>query len=119
MAAPVRIADAEAAGLVRPGDVVDVLAASGDAFARTTAADAQAAADPGQLAPPQATTAHVVAHGVRVVTVPRQSEDSAVGARSSISTNGALLLVEVTPAVASELAAAAAGETLSVVLRRS
>ena len=119
VAAPVRIADAEAAGLVRPGDVVDVLAASGDAFARTTTADAQAAADPGQLAPPQATTAHVVAHDVRVVTVPRQSEDSAVGGRSSISTNGALLLVEVTPAVASELAAAAAGETLSVVLRRS
>ena len=94
VAAPVRVVDAESAALLRPGDVVDLLAAS---------------------ATPDAPTgeARLVASGVRVLLAPRQQW-------SSLTTglgNGALLLVATSSSTAARLAAAAVTARLSVVLR--
>jgi pilus assembly protein CpaB len=87
VAAPVRIADAAAVSLLRPGDLVDVLAADADR-----------------------SSARVVARGVRVLTVPE--ERSALSA-----SGGALVVLSSTSDQARSLAAAAAGAPLSVVLR--
>lgn len=92
VAAPVRIADPATVRLLRPGDVVDVLAAG---------ADQPAAA------------ARLVAAAVRVVTVPRTARDA-----FDAGTGGGLVLLETTPSTAARLAAAAVTERLSVVLRR-
>jgi pilus assembly protein CpaB len=92
VAVGVRIADAGLAALVRPGSVVDVLAATGDDFDR-----------PVGLAP-----AEVVAGAVRVLAVP--------GGRR-VGLDGALILVAATEAQAARLAAAAATRRLSLVLR--
>jgi len=86
--APLRLADIDLAGLLRPGEIVDVMGA-----------DAQAG------------TAAVVASGVRVVTIPA-AETADTGPRS-----GALVLVEVTPAEAAALARAAVSGTLTVLWR--
>jgi pilus assembly protein CpaB len=86
--APLRLADIDLAGLLRPGEIVDVMSA-----------DAQAA------------TAAVVASGVRVVTIPA-AETADTGPRS-----GALVLVEVTTAEAAALARAAVTGTLTVLWR--
>lgn len=86
--APIRLADAEVVSLLRPGDVVDVIAAD--------ARDQQAV---------------VVAREVRVVTLPIPPPDS------RMSEGGALMLVEVTTAAATDLARAAAAGTLSVIWR--
>ncbi len=83
--APVRLADAGLAGLLHPGDLVDVIAADG-----------------------QGSKARVVARAVRVVTVPVGDETSAAEAA------GTLILVEVSAAAAPELAQAAATGTLTV-----
>jgi len=83
--APVRLADTGLAGLIHPGDVVDVIGADS-----------------------QDGTAQVVARSVRVVAVPAQGESSAA------DTPGALVLVEVTSAIATELARAAAAGTLTI-----
>jgi len=83
--APVRLADTGLAGLIHPGDVVDVIGA-----------DSQ---DGG---------AQVVARSVRVVAVPTADESSAA------DTPGALVLVEVTSTTATELARAAAAGTLTI-----
>ncbi len=93
VAAPVRIADAESAALLRPGDVVDLLAAS---------------------AAPDATTgeARLVASGVRVLLAPRQQR---TGLPAGLG-NGALLLVATSSSTAARLAAAAVTDRLSVVL---
>ena len=91
VAAPVRLADAESVALLRPGDVVDVLAAGADAGVQ----------------------ARLVAAAVRVLTVPRTARGVlAVGAA-----DGALVLVATTPQTAARLAAAAVTERLSVVVR--
>lgn len=93
VAVGVRIADAGLAALVRPGSVVDVLAAIGDeGFDR----------------PVGVGTAEVVASGVRVLAVPG-------GRRSGLE--GALVLVAATEAQAARLAAAAATGRLSIALR--
>jgi hypothetical protein len=94
VAAPVRIADAEAAGLLRPGDVVDLLAAS---------------------AVPDAPTgeARLVASSVRVLLSPRPQR---FGMNAGLGT-GALMLVATSPTTAALLAAAAVTDRLSVVLR--
>jgi pilus assembly protein CpaB len=94
VAAPVRIADAESAALLRPGDVVDLLAAA---------------------AAPDAPTgeARLVASGVRVLLAPRQQRS---GLTAGLG-NGALLLVATSSSTAARLAAAAATDRLSVVLR--
>lgn len=91
--APLRLADADVAALLRVGDTVDVVAADGEA--------------------PRAA---VVAHAIRVVGLPRPPDVDGVGS-STASTAGALVLVEVTSATATALAQAAVTATLSVVLR--
>ena len=94
VAAPVRIADAESAALLRPGDVVDLLAAS---------------------AVPDAPTgeARLVASAVRVLLAPRQQRS---GLTAGVG-NGALLLVATSSSTAARLAAAVVTDRLSVVLR--
>jgi Flp pilus assembly protein CpaB len=94
VAAPVRVVDAESAALLRPGDVVDLLAAS---------------------ATPDAPTgeARLVASGVRVLLAPRQQRSSLTAGLG----NGALLLVATSSSTAARLAAAAVTARLSVVLR--
>lgn len=87
--APLRLADTDLAALLRPGEIVDVVAA-----------DAQAA------------RAAVVAAGVRVVTVPAVDSADPTAANA-----GALVLVEVTPAEAAALARAAVSGTLTVIWR--
>ncbi|WP_375423429.1 RcpC/CpaB family pilus assembly protein [uncultured Friedmanniella sp.] len=83
--APVRLADAGLAGLLHPGDLVDVIAADG-----------------------QGTKARVVARAVRVVTVPVVDETT------STEASGALVLVQVSAEVAPDLAQAASTGTLTV-----
>jgi Flp pilus assembly protein CpaB len=90
VAAPVRIADPGAARLLEAGDVVDVLAATD----HTTA-----------------TTALVVATGVRVLAVPDAADTSAG------LDDGALVVLETTPTTAGLLAKAASTARLSVVIR--
>ena len=87
--APLRLADPALVALVRPGDLVDVIAA-----------DARA----GQAA--------VVAAGARVVTVP-QVPDEDVGPGS----DGALVLIDVDAHTASVVAQAAASATLTIIWR--
>jgi pilus assembly protein CpaB len=94
VAAPVRIADADSVRLVRPGDVVDVLAAGGQPGA------------PGE--------ARLVASEVQVLTVPTVPRD-ALGVHDP--TAGALVMVVTTDATAARLAGAAASQRLSLVLR--
>jgi len=94
VAAPVRIADADSVRLVRPGDVVDVLAAGGQ---------------PGTLG-----EARLVASEVQVLTVPTVPRD-ALGVHDP--TGGALVMVVTTDATAARLAGAAASQRLSLVLR--
>jgi pilus assembly protein CpaB len=95
VAAPVRIADADSAALLRPGDLVDVLAA---------------ATSPGATGD----EARLVASAVRVLSAPRPAGG---GLGSSVLGEGALLLVATTQATAQRLAGAAVGDRLSVVLR--
>jgi len=98
----VRLADPSADLLVRPGSVVDILAAPADPTLGVGA----------EPAPPAASTAlaEVVAAGVRVVGVPAP-ESSGVA-----TTQGAVLVVAVTETTARVLAAAASAR-LSVVIR--
>ena len=94
VAAPVRIADPESAALLRPGDVVDLLAAS---------------------AAPDAPTgeARLVASGVRVLLTPKPQRSGLTAGLGG----GALLLVATSASTAARLAAAAVTDRLSVVLR--
>ncbi len=85
--APLRLADADTVALLRPGEVVDVIAAD-----------------------QQTTKAAVVATRVRVVTIP------AVGEQDG-SQAGALVLVEVSPEEATSLARAAVSGALTVIWR--
>jgi pilus assembly protein CpaB len=87
--APLRLADTALVALLRPGDLVDVIAA-----------DEQA----GQAA--------VVAAGARVLTIP-QVPDEGVGP----APEGALVLIDVDAHTASVVAHAAASATLSVIWR--
>jgi Flp pilus assembly protein CpaB len=87
--APVRLADTAFGSLLRPGDVVDVMAAD-----------------------TQADQAVVVAAGARVVTIPDLPDD-----RAGPGPDGALVLIEVDPQTASMVAQAAASATLSVIWR--
>jgi Flp pilus assembly protein CpaB len=95
VATPARIADAESVRLLRPGDVVDVLAAGapGDGSAG------------GQ--------ARLVASAVRVLTVPR-SGSAAFGATLG---EGALVVLATSDETAARLAGAAVTDRLSVVVR--
>lgn len=84
--APVRLADADVVDLLRPGDVVDVIAS---------------ASEGGQTA--------TVARAVRVVTVPVRAEDDQGTAA------GALVVLEVSDTVAESLTRAAAGGSLTII----
>jgi pilus assembly protein CpaB len=86
--APLRLPDAGLVGLLRPGDVVDVIGAD-----------------------ERSSEARVVAAGVRVVTVPAADD------ATSAETSGALVLVEVGASAATALAEAAAGGSLTVTWR--
>jgi Flp pilus assembly protein CpaB len=96
VAAPVRIADAGAVRLVRPGDRIDVLAA---APAEVPTGDGTAMS-----------TVEVVASDVLVVTVPVEQDDLAVA-------DGALIVVATTERGAGQLAGAAVTSRLSLALR--
>lgn len=93
VAAPVRIADTEAVGLLAAGDHVDVLAATVEGGPE----------------------ARLVAAGVRVLSVPRPAS-SGFGAGLG---DGALLLLATSSPTAARLAAAAVTDRLSVVVRGS
>ena len=88
---PVRLADAEAATLLSPGSVIDLVLASGDTGAR------------------------IVAEGVQVVTVPRVSTSAGLGRDSR--TAGSLIVVATDRRTAVALAAAGTQPGLGVVLR--
>ena len=91
--APLRLADADLAALLRAGDLVDVIAAgdqAGEAVSNTEA--------------------RVVAQAVRVVTVPEPMDDAEAA-------SGALVLLEVTPETARALAQAAVSASLTVIWR--
>jgi Flp pilus assembly protein CpaB len=95
VAAPVRIADAASARLVRPGDIVDVLAAGAAAEGSPTS------------------IARVVAAAVPVLTLPPGST-SVLGATDV--GQGALVVVVTTPETAARLASSAVTDRLSLVL---
>jgi pilus assembly protein CpaB len=87
--APLRLADTALGALLRPGDVVDVIAANTDAQ-----------------------QAVIVAAGARVVTIPDLPDD-----RAGPGSDGALILIDVDAQTASIVARAAASATLSVIWR--
>ena len=87
--APLRLADTALAALLRPGDVVDVIAAD-----------------------TQAEQAVVVAAGARVVTIPELPDE-----RAGPGLDGALVLIDVDAQTASIVAKAAASAALSVIWR--
>jgi Flp pilus assembly protein CpaB len=93
---PVRIADAEAVALLRPGDVVDVLGAA-------PSSDGSGG-----------TSARLLASTVRVVTVPETDDQAGF---DQLGADGALVLVTTTPTTAARLAGAAVTDRLSIVLR--
>lgn len=101
VAAPVRVGDASAVALLRPGDVVDLVAA-----APTAASDPTAVTGPAASRAPRART---LASRVTVLAVPTSER--------AFSADGALLLVAVDPETALALAGAAVSARLSVVLR--
>jgi pilus assembly protein CpaB len=98
VAVPVRLADAETARLVRPGDLVDVLAA--DVHPERAGSDE---------------AARTVAPGVRVLAVPRIRNDHGFGA-SQVS-EGAVVVLATTSEVAARLARAAVTARISVAIR--
>lgn len=100
IAAPVRMADAASVTLLRPGDLVDVLAA-GSPTGLALDGSAERTAPAG---------AQVVAPGATVLTVPVTGSDGLTG-------EGALVLLAVRPRVATALAGAAATNRLSFALR--
>jgi Flp pilus assembly protein CpaB len=89
VAAPVRLADLAVAGLVRPGDRVDVLAT-----------------------PPEAAGARVVVSGAVVLAPSGPARDDLTDPGADVG----LLLLAVDDATAADLAAAAASDTLSITL---
>jgi pilus assembly protein CpaB len=84
--APVRLADADVVALLRPGDLVDVIASASDGGATST-----------------------VARSVRVVTVPAHDPDD------QGTTTGALVVLDLDDGDAEPLARAAAAGSLTVV----
>ena len=102
VATPVRIADAESARLLQPGDVVDVLAADPPV---DPSAGGGASGE-----------ARLVAAGVRVIVAPR-GDDGAFA--SGDLGEGALVVVATSEVTAARLAAAAVTSRLSLTIRAS
>lgn len=88
---PVRLADAEAAALLEPGSIIDLVLASGDSGGR------------------------VIAEGARVVTVPRVARDGGLGATTRAA--GSLIVVATDRRTAVALAATGVRNGLGVVMR--
>lgn len=103
VAAPVRLADADAAHLLRPGDLIDLVAASAGS------------ADPLEPAARGPADARVVAASAAVLAVPTGDGDSSL-LGGTATTGGALLVVAVPRADALALAEAAVLGPLSVIL---
>ena len=101
VAAPVRIGDGAAVGLLRAGDRVDILAAGSSPGDSATIADPQNAGPAGP--------ARIVAAGARVLAVPPVQNTDPVG--------GALIVLAVPPATAADVASAAGASRLSVTVR--
>ncbi len=101
VAAPVRLADAGVVALLRPGDLVDVLATE--------------AGDGGEGAHLAAVEARPVATAVRVATIPLAGDDPVLGAGAA--GDGALVVLATTSETARELARAEVTARLSVVIR--
>ncbi|MET7513832.1 RcpC/CpaB family pilus assembly protein [Streptomyces sp. NPDC005480] len=102
VSAPVRIADAAAVRLLRPGDRVDVVAAGAGAGV--------GAGDGGQGSGGQG--GRVVAAGARVSSVPESPES----AGDAVAEGGALVVLSVPRATAARLAGAGATSRLAVTL---
>jgi pilus assembly protein CpaB len=102
VAAPVRIADAGSAALLRPGDVIDVLAADG-----------AGGADGGATGGSVASEARLVASDVRVVAIPRDHESALSGGGFA---EGALVVLATTSQTAARLASAAVTARLSLTI---
>jgi Flp pilus assembly protein CpaB len=114
VAVPVRLADPGVLAVLRPGDLIDVLAArpAGD----PTLADSPTGPD--HASPPG--LAAVVAAGVRVIAVPATGanvEDSLGAASPVLGGDGALVILATTPQAAQRLAAAAVTSSLSAIIR--
>jgi hypothetical protein len=114
VAAPVRLADPGVLAVVRPGDLVDVLAArpAGDPTLADSPTPSDDASPPGLAA--------VVAAGVRVIAVPAGDtnvEDSLNAASTVVGGDGALVILATTPQAAQRLAAAAVTSNLSAIVR--
>ena len=102
VAAPVRLADADATSLLQPGDRIDLVAASAGSADPVSGATGAAAA-------------RVVAAAATVVAVPHSTDgNSLIG--SAGTSGGALLVVAVTPSEALALAQASVLGPLSVIL---
>jgi len=121
VSAPVRLADAQAARLLQPGQRVDVLAAD---TSTTTGLDA-AAATTGSSGLGELPVAAVVAANVQVVAVPRAASSSGLGgggstgtgdANDSIGIDGALVVLATSAAQARALAQAEVSARLSAVV---
>jgi Flp pilus assembly protein CpaB len=110
--APVRVADGATVALVRPGDRVDILAAPGADTEDASTAYPPTAYPPtaDQPAAGGLAQAQLVAEAAQVLAIPLTSADEA-------SSGGALLVLAVSPTTSRILAAAAASERLSLVIR--
>ena len=106
VAAPVRLADLAVATLLRAGDRVDVLAATGGSPDAGTDADRDAVP-----------AVEVVAEGALVLTAP-PAPGTTPGAGAGPDTGDGLLVLAVPPETAQRLAAAGAAGTLTVTLGR-
>jgi len=109
VAAPVRLADAQAAGLLRAGEHVDVLASS--TSVSTSALASATTADQPDVTP---SAAAVVAADVTVVAIP--SAPAGPGAAADPAFEGALVVLATTPDQARRLAQAEVSARLSAIV---
>lgn len=98
--APVRLSDDRAASLLRPGDIVDVLAAQQSTIGSSATTQAETAVE-----------------GARVLAVPGTQTDGGSLLGGGRNDGGGLILLAVDDDAAARLAGAAANARLSVVIR--
>jgi pilus assembly protein CpaB len=112
VAAPVRLADVQAADLLQPGQRVDVLAASTD----VEPGGADASSEPTVGGTAAALAATVVAADVSVVAIPVAAVPSAGNGDDDVAVEGALVVLATTPRQAQLLAQAQVSARLSAVV---
>ncbi|MET8141351.1 RcpC/CpaB family pilus assembly protein [Sphaerisporangium sp. NPDC005288] len=119
LATPVRVTDAASARLLRPGDVIDVIASSSawDDLAPPPAADPATSAPPDHGDAPSATPVRTstAAQAVTVIAVPSGPRWSGASAGDTAET-GALVVLATTPGQAARLAQAGTGSRLSITI---